>query len=77
MNAARECAGDTPLTLADMVRQGVVEYIDFPAALVGKYQCFTQADLSALRAAGCAHAFADVATGVRHYAQWLAAQPAA
>ena len=77
VNAAREHSGDAPLTLVEMVRQGVVEYIDFPAALVGKYQCFTQADLSALRAAGCAHAFADVATGVRHYAQWLAAQPAA
>ena len=77
VNAARERAGDTPLTLVEMVRQGVIEYIDFPEALVGKYQCFTQADLSALRAAGCAHAFADVATGVRHYAQWLAAQPTA
>ena len=76
-NAARERSGDAPLTLVEMVRQGVVEYIDFPEALVGKYQCFTQADLSALRAAGCTHAFADVATGVRHYAQWLAAQPAA
>ena len=76
-NAARERAGDAPLTLAEMVRQGVVEYIDFPDALVGKYQCFTEADLGALRAAGCTHAFADVATGVRRYAQWLAAQPAA
>ena len=72
-NAARERSGDAPLTLVEMVRQGVVEYIDFPDALVGKYQCFTQADLSALRAAGCTHAFADVATGVRRYAQWLAA----
>lgn len=76
-NAARERAGDAPLTLVEMVRQGVVEYIDFPDALVGKYQCFTEADLGALRAAGCTLAFADVATGVRRYAQWLAAQPAA
>jgi ADP-L-glycero-D-manno-heptose 6-epimerase len=43
---------------------------------VGKYQCFTQADLTALRAAGCDHAFADVATGVRRYVAWLAEQPA-
>ena len=76
-NAARERSGDAPLTLVEMVRQGVVEYIDFPDALVGRYQCFTQADLGALRAAGFEHAFADVATGVRHYAQWLAAQPTA
>jgi ADP-L-glycero-D-manno-heptose 6-epimerase len=60
-----------------MVRKGLIEYIDFPPALVGKYQCFTQADLTALRATGCEHAFADVATGVRRYAQWLAEQPGA
>jgi ADP-L-glycero-D-manno-heptose 6-epimerase len=56
--------------------QGRLEYIDFPAALVGKYQCFTQADLTRLRATGCDHAFMDVATGVARYGQWLAAQPA-
>jgi hypothetical protein len=28
-----------------------------------------------LRKAGCQHAFADVATGVRRYVQWLADQP--
>ena len=46
---------------------GLLEYIPFPDALRGKYQCHTQADLSALRAAGCDHAFADVATGVAKY----------
>lgn len=75
VNAARERAGDAPLALGEMVRQGLIAYIDFPEALVGKYQCFTQADLSALRAAGCEHVFADVATGVRRYAQWLAGAP--
>ncbi len=77
VNAAREREGSAPLTLIEMVRQGLIEYIDFPEALAGKYQCFTQADLTALRAAGCGHAFADVATGVRRYAQWLAGQPPA
>ena len=48
-----------------------VDYVPFPAALRGKYQCFTQADLSALRGAGCMHAFADVATGVGSYMRWL------
>ena len=59
-----------------MVAAAGVEYVDFPAALVGKYQCFTQADLSRLRATGCDHAFADVATGVGRYAAALAAAPA-
>jgi ADP-L-glycero-D-manno-heptose 6-epimerase len=49
-----------------------IDYIPFPKALEGKYQCHTQADLSALRAAGCEHAFADVQTGVAQYMRWLA-----
>ena len=77
VNAARTLKGESALPLAELVSRGLVEYIPFPEALVGKYQCFTQADLGALRAEGCTHAFADVATGVRRYAQWFAAQPAA
>ena len=77
VNGWRERAGEPALPLQQLVERGTVEYIDFPAALVGKYQCFTQADLTALRKAGCQHAFADVATGVRRYVQWLADQPSA
>jgi ADP-L-glycero-D-manno-heptose 6-epimerase len=33
--------------------------------------------LRTLRAAGCDHAFIDVATGVKRYVQWLAEQAAA
>jgi ADP-L-glycero-D-manno-heptose 6-epimerase len=54
----------------------VVEYIPFPDALRGKYQSYTQADMTALRAAGCDHQFADVQTGVARYMQWLLAQSA-
>lgn len=74
VNAARTLKGEAPLPLAELVARGLVEYIPFPDALVGKYQCFTQADLTRLRAAGCDHAFADVATGVGRYVAWLAAQ---
>jgi ADP-L-glycero-D-manno-heptose 6-epimerase len=56
---------------AAAVQQRVLEYVPFPDALVGKYQCYTQADLTALRGAGCGHAFADVATGVAKYMQVL------
>ena len=56
---------------AAAVQQGLLEYIPFPDALRGKYQCYTQADLGALRAAGCEHAFADVATGVGEYMREL------
>lgn len=77
VNADRTRRGEAALTLAQMVDQGLVRYVDFPDALVGKYQCHTQADLSRLRTTGCDHAFADVATGVKRYADWLAGQPAA
>jgi ADP-L-glycero-D-manno-heptose 6-epimerase len=76
VNAWRARGGEAPLPLEQLVAQQRIEYIDFPAALVGKYQCFTQADLGALRAAGCDHGFMDVATGVRHYVDWIAEQPA-
>ena len=59
------------------MQRGLIEYIPFPDALRGKYQCYTQADLGALRAAGCDHAFADVQSGVARYVAALAAgQPA-
>jgi ADP-L-glycero-D-manno-heptose 6-epimerase len=75
VNAARALKGEPALPLNELLRHGLVEYIPFPDALVGKYQCFTQADLTQLRATGCNHAFADVATGVQRYVQWLAANP--
>ena len=53
------------------VAGGLLEYIPFPDALRGKYQCRTQADLTALRTAGCEHQFVDVQTGVSRYAEWL------
>jgi ADP-L-glycero-D-manno-heptose 6-epimerase len=67
VNASRAA----PLSLADAIQQQLISYIPFPDALRGKYQCFTQADLTALRASGCDHVFADVQTGVSQYMQWL------
>lgn len=74
VNACRALDGQPALSLTDQVAQGLVSYIDFPEALKGKYQCHTQADLARLRATGCDHAFADVASGVSSYVDWLAAQ---
>jgi ADP-L-glycero-D-manno-heptose 6-epimerase len=48
-----------------------IDYVPFPEALRGKYQCYTQADLTKLRAAGCNHVFADVNTGVERYIRHL------
>jgi ADP-L-glycero-D-manno-heptose 6-epimerase len=77
INASRAQRGEAPLSLEQQVSQGLIEYIPFPQALVGKYQCHTQADLTSLRASGCDVQFVDVATGVRRYAEWLNGQPAA
>ena len=72
VNACRALRGATALALPQLVAEKLVQYVEFPPALVGKYQCHTQADLGALRAAGCELPFMDVATGVRRYVAWLA-----
>ena len=72
INSVRSQRGEAALPLDALLAGGLLEYIDFPATLVGKYQCLTQADLTALRATGCAHEFADVAGGVKRYVEWLA-----
>jgi ADP-L-glycero-D-manno-heptose 6-epimerase len=74
VNGCRRAAGQPPLTLEQQLSGGQIAYIPFPEALVGKYQSYTQADLAALRSTGCDVKFADVATGVARYVDWLAAQ---
>jgi len=71
VNTLRARQQQPALPLAELASQGLIEYIDFPEALHGKYQCHTEADLSALRAVGCQHAFADVETGVARYMHHL------
>ena len=71
INTLRKAQNEASLNIEEAVRGGLIDYIAFPPALVGKYQSYTQANLSALRAAGCDHAFADVQTGVAAYMQWL------
>ncbi len=44
--------------------KGEIEYIPFPDSLRGKYQSFTEADLTALRAGGYADEFMNLETGI-------------
>ncbi len=67
VNALRASKGERALDLAGAAQAGLIEYVPFPDALRGKYQCYTQADLTALRASGCDHVFADVQSGVSQY----------
>lgn len=71
VNSLRKNQQDAALSLEEAARGGLIEYIDFPAALIGKYQSYTQADLGKLRAVGCKHVFSDVRTGVTAYMQAL------
>ena len=73
INAMRQSQNQAPLSMEEAARSGLIDYIAFPPALVGKYQSYTQADLSKLRAAGCDHSFADVQTGVAAYMRQLTA----
>ena len=66
-------AADT-LSTEQAVERGLIKYVPFPEALRGKYQCHTEADLSALRSTGCHHQFKDVKTGVSEYMEWLQTQ---
>ncbi len=72
VNACRALEGKAALSLAEMVSQGIVEYIDFPEALKGKYQSYTEADIGKLRAAGYREPFDTVEQGVTKYVNYLA-----
>jgi ADP-L-glycero-D-manno-heptose 6-epimerase len=71
INACLKSGGQAAATHADHMREGRIVYTPFPPQLVGKYQSFTQADLSKLRAAGYAEPFVPVADGVDRYVESL------
>ncbi|XXQ68637.1 ADP-glyceromanno-heptose 6-epimerase [Neisseriaceae bacterium B1] len=71
VNACRAAEGKAKLSLNELVEQGLVRYIEFPDALKGKYQSFTQADISALRGAGYTGEFYTVEQGVERYVDWM------
>jgi len=74
VNSLRALNGEAALSLAELVQRGLIEYVPFPDALRGKYQCFTQADQSKLRAAGYDASFLTVQEGVDRYVRWLSRQ---
>ncbi|MEN2829321.1 ADP-L-glycero-D-manno-heptose-6-epimerase [Mannheimia haemolytica] len=51
--------------------KGEIETIPFPDHLKSRYQTFTQADLTNLRAAGYTGTFKTVAEGTAEYMAWL------
>jgi ADP-L-glycero-D-manno-heptose 6-epimerase len=73
VNACRKAEGRPPATLGELAREGAIEYIAFPPQLVGRYQSYTQADLTLLRGAGCKVEMAPVEEGVAAYVERLMA----
>jgi len=71
VNSLREANGQTPLQLKQASSQGTIEYVDFPLELRDRYQAYTQADLTRLRAAGVAEPMLTVEQGVAAYVRWL------
>ena len=76
VNACRRQRDEAALGLADMQREGIIEYIAFPPELKGKYQSYTQAEITALRAAGYSEPFLTVERGVGRYIEKLLARVA-
>ncbi|MEI7614283.1 MAG: ADP-glyceromanno-heptose 6-epimerase [Betaproteobacteria bacterium] len=74
VNSCRALSDEPKQSLEELLAQGFIEYIPFPEALKGKYQNFTQADLTQLRQAGYDAPFASVEEGVAQYVQWLNAR---
>jgi ADP-L-glycero-D-manno-heptose 6-epimerase len=71
INSLRKIHGHTELSLSDLIDERLLEYVPFPEALKGKYQSFTQADLTNLRSAGYQEDFLTVEQGVSKYMTWL------
>ncbi len=55
---------DVVRILIARIGAGAIDYVPFPASLAGKYQSFTQAELSSLRNAGYTESFSTLESGI-------------
>ena len=65
---------DIAKTLIKLRGCGIISYIPFPSELKGKYQSYTQADISSLRNAGYKRPFLSLEEGISFYYSFLKAQ---
>ena len=75
INVSRAAAGMPRQSIADLVSSGVITYIPFPSMLAGKYQSFTEADLTRLRNAGYRAPMVSVEEGIARYVERLISAP--
>ena len=71
INTLRVAESKPVLGLVEMQQQGLISYIPFPEQLRGKYQSYTQADISALRGSGYTEPFLNVEQGVARYVEQM------
>ena len=71
VNACRRATGEGPRALDALIADGTIAYVPMPEALRGKYQSFTQADLTQLRASGYQARMLPVEEGVARYVESL------
>lgn len=72
INTVRVTQGKSFLSLEEQIEQGLLQYIDFPEDLKGRYQSFTQANTTKLRQEGLyEQGFKTVQEGVAEYVQYL------
>ena len=74
INALRSQQGEAPLSLQAIEASGMIESGPPSKETHTKLPTFAQADLTALRAAGCQQVFTTMESGVARYVQWLASQ---
>jgi ADP-L-glycero-D-manno-heptose 6-epimerase len=58
------------VVIAQHEGKGRIEYVPFPADLAGKYQSYTQADLTELRKLGYTEPFTELEDGVAQAIEW-------
>ncbi|MHC8864921.1 ADP-glyceromanno-heptose 6-epimerase [Arenicellales bacterium IMCC57338] len=68
INACRDLDGESPLSLHEAVKDNLLTYFPMATELNGKYQSFTEADMTKIRSAGFNSEPILVAEGVRDYA---------
>jgi ADP-L-glycero-D-manno-heptose 6-epimerase len=71
VNANRRLEGKSTLTIEELVKDGVIEYIPFPNDLAGRYQCYTQANMKNLRESGYNKEFLSLEDGAEAYVKFL------
>ena len=74
INQCRKIEGHRPMTIEKIINEQVLQYIEFPKELSGRYQDYTQAGTDKLLSAGYTTPFLNIEEGIEKYVKWLMKQ---